>query len=495
MNNIRKYAYAILFVFALFAFFSCKAEPSNSDRPDNSPTDPDFGPGTGESTTEIKDSLPDGLDFGGVAINIIVRGDVDSAFEFYAEETGDIVDDAIFRRNRAVEDRLNVNLNVIQGPGWQSYSQALSLIRNSIKAGDQAYDVIAGWSTSIAPLSAEDLFSNLLELPHLNLSEAWWNKSITEELTIADKLYFAAGDINLSLLSSSLIIFENNQIRQDYGLPNIYEAVFDGKWTLDYMDGLVKNIHQDLNGDGIMDDKDLFGALWTNHNYCDAFLASSNIRFTAKGEGRIPYLDIERERLGNLTDKVYNFLYNNEGVLVTGLIGSVGGELEAIDMFKNGQAYISAGYLLFASLYFRDMQSEYSIVPYPKYDENQEKYMTLVQSGMSLLCLPENCDKKEAVGAFFEAAASESYKNVSPTYFEVAMKVKYARDETSGKMLDIIRDGANFSFAYIYSGSIGNPYMVMRDLMMAKSNNFTSWHEKNEPKIEKALEKLVSQME
>jgi hypothetical protein len=36
---------------------------------------------------------------------------------------------------------------------------------------------------------------------------------------------------------------------------------------------------------------------------------------------------------------------------------------------------------------------------------------------------------------------------------------------------------------------------VLRDLMSTKSNNFASWYDKNEPKITKAIEKLVEKME
>jgi len=42
---------------------------------------------------------------------------------------------------------------------------------------------------------------------------------------------------------------------------------------------------------------------------------------------------------------------------------------------------------------------------------------------------------------------------------------------------------------------LNNVYNVMRDLMMAKNNNFASWYEKNEPRTAKALDKLVGQME
>ena len=121
--------------------------------------------------------------------------------------------------------------------------------------------------------------------------------------------------------------------------------------------------------------------------------------------------------------------------------------------------------------------------------------MTHVQDGMSLLSVPVNNGKKEALGAFLEAMASESYKNVSPVYFNTAMKVKYARDEVSAKMLDIIREGIDLNFEKIYNNSIGGAWNLMRQLMMTKSSNFASWYEKNEGKITAAIDKLVEQMQ
>ena len=114
---------------------------------------------------------------------------------------------------------------------------------------------------------------------------------------------------------------------------------------------------------------------------------------------------------------------------------------------------------------------------------------------MSLFCIPINCNKTEAVGAFMEAMASESYKNLSRVYFDIAMKVKYARDETSSKMLDIIREGAYLNFASIYNESLGSPWHVLRELLNAKNKNFASWYDKNSPKIQKAIDKLIDKME
>jgi len=255
------------------------------------------------------------------------------------------------------------------------------------------------------------------------------------------------------------------------------------------MHNLVKNIYKDLNGDGVMDENDQYGAVWSVYGETDAFIPSSNIRFTSRDGDGFPVLDIEYEKLAGLVNRVYGFYYENTGVAV-----AARHDVEVIERFKDGRTLLAPGYIGFSYWYYRDID-DFGIIPYPKYDENQDKYYTAVQGGMSLLCVPSNYSKTEMTGAFLEAAASESYKNLTPTYFDTAMKIKFARDEASSQMLDIVRNGINMGFVDIYNESIGNPTYVMRDLMSQKDNNFASWYEKNENKISLAIEKLIAKMQ
>ena len=494
MKKIKIITFFLIVLSVCLIFTACSAKNNTGDTKDTDVGGSENPAGDttepAETPTELRDSLPDGLDFGGDNVNIYVReASGDSYMEFGVEsENGDIVNDVIYRRNKTVEERLNVNINVIPGPGWNNYTRALNNIRASVLAGDQTYGIIAGYTAYIPALSAEGLFFNLHDLPYIELSKPWWNQSIKEDLTIAGKLDFIAGDINFTMLGNCLIVYENAKIRQNLGLSNIYDVVFDGKWTLDYMHNLVKDTYQDLNGNSKKDKDDFYGASWAILNLSDAFLGASDIKMTKKDENGLPYFDTDYEKLSALVDKVYNFYYASEGVFATD-------EGSTIEKFRNDQTYLASGYLCYAYDHFRDMQSEYSIIPYPKYDEKQEKYLTNVQDGMSILCIPMNSDKTEMSGAFLEAMAYESYKTVSPEYFNVAMKVKYARDETSAKMLDIIREGINLNFAYVYNYSIGSPWAVMRDLILKKSGDFASWYDKNEPKIQLAIEKLIKKME
>ena len=82
---------------------------------------------TAEVTTErfdefgrpwIDDELPETLDMGERTFTIHTRGNVER-YEWYApEENGETLNDAIYKRNSAVEDRYKIKLNIVaEGTG------------------------------------------------------------------------------------------------------------------------------------------------------------------------------------------------------------------------------------------------------------------------------------------------------------------------------------------------------------------------------------------
>lgn len=438
------------------------------------------------------DALPDGLDFEGTVLNISTRGDDDSVLDFYSEQTGDIVEDAVYRRNIKVEERLNIKLNVIPGEKWEGYNTTVNVLRSSIQAGDGAYDIVSGWSARIPQLAVEGCLKNLNELPYINFDQPWWVRSLVDELTIAGKLYLAAGDIVLSLLSPAYVIYFNKTLEQKYNVNNMYGTVLDGKWTIDSMALLTRDIHEDLNGDGNMNEQDLFASVWTAVNDVDCFLQGSSIKMIEKdGEG-YPVLAYEYDKINTIVEKVYMFMYENPGVFSYTTAGGTYTENQ-INMFVADRALFIPSPLSVAAGSFKEMTSDYGIIPYPKFDEAQEQYLTRIQDAVALVCVPVTLfeEKTEATGAALEALAAESYRSVTAVYFEVAMKVKYSRDDISSQMLDVVRGGAYLNFASIYNESIGNPWFVMRILMSEKKKDFASWYAKNEPVIQKKLAEVT----
>lgn len=436
------------------------------------------------------DDLPDGLDFEGKTVTIHVRGDEGTIDEFSSEQTGDIIDDAIYKRNTSVEERLNITLSVYAAEGWENYDKAVSNLRATIFAGDDSYDLVAGWSARIPQLAIEGCFLNLYDVPYLNLEQPWWVQSLVDELTIADHLYFCTGDIVLTVISPSYVFYFNKSLAEKYLVPDLYETVLDGKWTIDYMSELAKTVSSDLNGDTIMDDNDLYGCVITGLNNVDGFLQSSGIKMITKDSDGYPVFNMEYDKINTLVEKIYTFMYENTGVLGYQNEGSPYSDTQ-IAMFKNDQVLFIPNPLSNASSEFKDMDSDYGIIPYPKFDEAQEQYLTRIQDALALMCVPITNSNIDCAGATLEAMSAESYRNVTSTYFEVAMKVKYSRDDVSSQMLDIVRDGAYVNFASVYNESIGKPWFVMRTLMSSKSKDFASWYSKNESTIQSKLATCV----
>ena len=106
------------------------------------------------------------------------------------------------------------------------------------------YDVISYYAYSMPSLSQENLLMNLLELDHLDFDKPWWHKSFTENATVYGKLYMATGDINLTSVTYRTALFFNKRLAEEY-LPDtdLYQTVLDGKWTIDCMASLVKDIY------------------------------------------------------------------------------------------------------------------------------------------------------------------------------------------------------------------------------------------------------------
>jgi hypothetical protein len=87
--------------------------------------------------------------------------------------------------------------------------------------------------------------------------------------------------------------------------------------------------------------------------------------------------------------------------------------------------------------YYRNLNFDYGILPYPKYSETQELYYSRVESA-SPYCVPITVKDTEFSGAMLEALACESRKTVIPAYYEVALKVKFTNDNQSARVLDLV---------------------------------------------------------
>ncbi|MBR4895316.1 MAG: hypothetical protein IKZ41_02735 [Clostridia bacterium] len=477
------------------AFLSCSEKKEESTEMQNSPSLDAATDAPEEAETEIAranipDNLPE-LDFGGADVIIHSRGD-DSPTEVVSEEmTGEAVNDAIYERNALIGQRLNVKIDVYVGEGWERYDASVNAIRSSIMASDGAFDIIAGWSARIPALSLEGLFLNLNEMQYLDFGAMWWNQSVVTDLQVGGQLHFLTGDIARSMLSAMYAYAFNQRVAEDNQVEDLYAVVKEHRWTLDYVYNLTSQIYSDLNGNGTPDDEDYYGLVTNCGNDADAYMQAALVSMLSRDEEGYPVLDVDEERLASLVQKVFHLLWENPGGHSTS-----GGSAwyTNINSFVEDKALFATAVMSGIIGSLADMESDYGLLPYPLYDENQSTYGTRVQDAVSLWSIPIDAKDPDMSAATMEALAAQSWRTVTPAYFDVALKYRYSRDAETAEMVDLIKDSIYINFECLYNESIGNPWFVMRTLMTAKNDNFSSYWASQKKMINRLLGKAVDKM-
>jgi hypothetical protein len=109
------------------------------------------------------------------------------------------------------------------------------------------------------------------------------------------------------------------------------------------------------------------------------------------------------------------------------------------------------------------------------------------------IALPVNCRKVDAVCAVLEELAFQGNQSVVPAYYEVVLKNKYARDEASSQMLDIIKANCKTEIAYIYGTYFNNMGLLFRDMITKKSSSISSLYASSETAAKEKMQTLVDQ--
>jgi len=101
----------------------------------------------------------------------------------------------------------------------------------------------------------------------------------------------------------------------------------------------------------------------------------------------------------------------------------------------------------------RNMEG-YGILPMPKYDEEQEYYITTVYSDP---CgIPLDVKDADMCAVILEALEAESMRIVNPVYYEVVLKDKYSHDNESARIIDLLFEHTTCDFTYMFHRNIGS---------------------------------------
>jgi len=433
---------------------------------------------------EILRSLPD-ENYGGYEFKIWTSNRPNQTLELRQapeeQETGEPVNDALYKRDRLIEDKYNINIKYTVIDDLPEMHQKAE---RSVKSGDNAFDfIISDFKNVTRTLAQNGAVYDFNEIPNVDLSKHWWSKYATRDMTIAGRFYFPTGDITPRFVLTPHLLMFNKHLFSAHGLEYPYDKVLDGTWTVDALNGLIKGMGRDLNGDGVFDMENDFYGMVVEDITAFSFYKGFGENMIGVENGS-PYIAFGTEKSYNAIDRLRDLFSTNDTY-----VDPQYRAYEEVASFIEGRA-LFLGQTACNLYLFRDMEYDYGIVPMPKLSAAQESYYSYCNPwGAVAAAVPKTNENIGRTGMIIEAFAAAGKYLSTPAQYEVTLKTKFARDEYSEKMLDIISENACYDFGPIYDW--GGNYAALLDCIF-QNKPFVSDYEKTRGRMQSGLEKTIA---
>ncbi|MCL1793901.1 MAG: hypothetical protein FWG34_08525 [Oscillospiraceae bacterium] len=434
---------------------------------------------------KITDDVPE-MDLGGYEFRILSSGEIHAwhGSVNVEEETGDLVNDSIYRRNRVAEGRLNILI---------TETEDYNKIKKSVNSGSDDYDFVTGWCDPMFGYFVEGLGYKFHEYGrYIDLGKPYWDSGLTQAFTFKDMILFPVGAVDITTYDLIHVLLFNKKLIAELELENPYGLVKNGEWTFDKYAEMVKLVVRDVDGNGVMNENDMYGLVSMVKYVLPCFWVAAGVETVARTSSGLPDFTLPTdEKFASVIEKIFSINYDNNSWYQNKSDRANYSEVHDKIFMDDRALFYNNTFKMVEDV--RGMETDFGIVPYPKYTANQEHHYTRME-GCFPFIVPLTVPDPETIGAIIEVLACESLNYVIPAYYEVSLKTKHARDEESAEMLDII-----FSHRVIDLGdSIWCSKLrdnIFVDMFSKNDRNLASRLEKVEPQMIKEIEKALAALD
>ena len=475
----RTLSLLLVCIMALSMLASCAQEEGGSDATDT----PGETVATEEiGTTEFQEVLPE-RDFEGYTFNILNYDPTVLTWlvtELTAEEeNGETINDAIFARNSKIEEKFNVKINETR---VNSSGNVETQAKKLIAAGAEDFDLYMTVLENTMALATQGLLVDYNTIPYINLDAPYWDQDLKRDLSYNNKIFLMDGDFDLTHYSAVIALFFNKQIAKDYNLDDPYQLVNEGKWTMDAFYNMAKDVTKDIDGNGKWTHEDLYGYMSLNFLIVPTWLEAAGERVISKDADGKAILSVNTGRFGDVFTKMVDICYSGNLLYDA----DAKGDHRKQDIMFPGNKTLFWNELVQWSKILREMDSDFGILPNPKFDEAQESYHSYVQNPQ-VMAVPTTTADLERTGILLEALCAESRRVVVPAYYESMLKTKIARDNDSQTMLDIMFGNRRYDLGFtLWRKETGE---VLINMFKKQDTGIASFLEKQSDKLNAAIAK------
>ena len=435
----------------------------------------------------IPDDLPE-ADYNGDEFRVVTNDADQYEQEIWVEESnGEACNDAVFNRNARISDRFNVKFFC------ERNSAPNNLPKTMATAGTMDYHVVGLYDyQSYYPINAQAVL-NWLDTPHVDLSKPWHNKLANDDATVNGYLYTICSDLAITSMTYTHAFFTNLPMAADFGYAasDLYGLVKEGKWTIDLFSTMIESMYVDANGNGKSDiANDRYGFAYQVTNPADVWFNAFGGHYTGRAEDGSVTVDFMGDKTVAELETLLKLHYENPGY------AKLTTQYDEEKWFLDQKTVFAPMRFYAAFSKLREMDAAYTMLPYPKWDEEQQEYYTNADDKFTVFCLPTpSYGAIEFIGVIFEALCAESYKTVFPVYYDVALKGKYSTDADTADMVELIMAGRLFDFSFQFGETVFQriPYMF-RDCINDNNPNIASKFKGIQKAMNKQIEKTFNKV-
>ena len=414
--------------------------------------------------TYVYDGLPEN-NYDGARMHILTTTWYQAKTYIYAESlNGEVINDALYEQRSVISDRFNVAIDLTSN---DAQNIVASNVDKMVLAGDDTYDMVFNHDLLTVGNALRGDFINILNINNIDFGKPWW-KGSTDTFTVNGKLLFTANHFALSGIYMNYMLAYNKDIAAAHNIEIPYDDVRAGEWYLEDLIGLTADIVSDIDGDGVMTDKDMYGFLTSYYGDMGMQSDLGGTVISKDGDGYLVF-EYDLDRIVAIMEAVER-LYEN-GTNKYGASNEYGADLF---MRNQGLFTFSEARVLYEKVRTSDVV--YGIMPFPKFDELQEEYRS---SGCDIYwgILVPAAGRAEMIATLAVAMSCYNYNNVVPKVWELVLGSKLSDSPDDTDMFEIIRDVQYVDLGYAFSGESSRLTQLCFLLQNANSGNAASYIE------------------
>ncbi len=217
-------------------------------------------------------------------------------------------------------------------------------------------------------------------------------------------LYTPVGSANMTSLLYTMPVLMNKKLADTYEIyDKVIETIQNEDWTFDYFNKLIAEIgYEDVDDENGPITGDLYASQGEGLTILDMWQFALDIPMLEHDDetvlkfawGQGDY----REKLSTAVDMVLDLYCENPGAM--GHFGNSGNHIVG---FKSDKAIFTQVRFMDVFNTIKDMDSTYTVLPWPKFDEHQEKYLCGMGDNYTQMCMPITVPDSEFVSIITDA--------------------------------------------------------------------------------------------